>query len=365
MEIKLKKIIEGQTRLFVPDPLVYRSPESAPVFYNPVMKTDRDISVAVLKNFLKKESLVADALSGLGARAVRYANEAGMTVFANDIQPSAVSLIKKNARLNRVKIKTSNQEANLFLMSSKYDKFDCIDIDPFGSPAPFLNSAIRAISPKNGLLCVTATDVGTLSGNYPTACFRRYFIKAQRTSFEHELGVRNLITAVFKEGAKYSFSMEPLLAYYNRHYYRAFMKIAGGKKDTNRNIRNIGFVAYCRKCESRQIFGLFDSIPEKCACKQDIEVLGPTWTGRIGDKDFLEKIRLYNPILEDCYNEADIPNLHYDLHAFAKTGKKKDLPKTSEIMKKLGESGYKTSRTHFNDRGIKTNADYKTVRKML
>jgi tRNA (guanine26-N2/guanine27-N2)-dimethyltransferase len=364
MEIKLTQITEGKTRLFVPDLSVYKLPEHAPVFYNPAMKTDRDISVAVLKNFLKKKAKVADIMCSIGARAVRYANECRMDVYANDIQPSAIKLAKRNAKLNKAKIKTSVNEANLFLMESKYDKFDCIDIDPFGSPAPFLNSAMRAISPKSGLLCITATDIGVLSGNYPVVCFRKYFIKSGRSSFEHELGVRNLITAVFKESAKYNFSIEPLLSYASRHYYRTFVKITGGRKTVNRDIRNLGYVIYCRKCENRETRLLFDSIPEKCSCGNKLEVFGPTWLSNIGDKNFIEKIKHENRIIDNCYHEADMPSLYYDTHVLARVSRKKTVLGTDELIEKLENSGYKAVRTQFSSHGIKTNADYKTVRKL-
>jgi len=365
MEIKLKEITEGNTRLLVPDLKVYKSPEKAPVFYNPLMKTDRDISIAVLKNALKKKSRIADILSGLGARAVRYSNEGKFEVYANDIQPSAVKLIKRNARINKARIHTSVKDANLFLLESRYDKFDCIDIDPFGSPGIFLNSAMRAISPKDGLLCVTATDIGVLSGNYPTACFRKYFIKADRTSFEHELGIRNLITVVFREASKYNFSLEPILSYGNMHYYRTFLRVIGGRKRVNRDIRGIGYIVYCKKCEYRQTFSLFGALPEKCRCGQKLEAMGPTWTANISDKSFLENIRYENSILEACYHEADMPYLYYDIHALAKTGKRKNVPKLDDVIAKFEELGYKAVRTQFSTHGVKTNADHKIVRRLL
>ena len=365
MEIKLKEVVEGKTKLLVPDLSVYRTPEHAPVFYNPVMKTDRDISIAVLRNFLKKKSKVADVLSGLGARAVRYANECPLDVYANDIQPSAVKLIKKNAKLNKVKVHASINDANLFLLENRHEKFDCIDIDPFGSPAIFLNSAMRAIQPKDSLLCVTATDIGVLSGNYPVACFRRYFIKSGRSSFEHELGVRNLIAAVFKESAKYNFSIEPVLSYANIHYYRTFLRIIGGRKRANKDIRSLGYVAYCRKCEYRETFPLLGNPPEKCTCGQKLELFGPTWISKIGDRQFLEKIRYENRILEQCYLEADVPYLYYDLHELGRTGKKKSIPKVNVLIEKLENEGYRTVRTQFSPFGIKTNADLKTIRKSL
>lgn len=364
MEIKLKEITEGRTRLLVPDLSVYKIPEKAPIFYNPAMKTDRDISVTVLKAFLKKGK-VADILSGLGARAVRYANETGLDVYANDIQPSAVKLLRRNAKLNKVKVRASVKDANLFLLENKYDKFDCIDIDPFGSPGQFLNSAMRAIMPKNSLLCITATDIGVLSGNYPTACFRKYFIMAGRASFEHELGVRNLIAAAFREAAKYNFSIDPILTYGNMHYYRTFLRVAGGRKRANRDIKSLGYVAYCRKCEYRHTFPVFEALPDKCKCDNRLELFGPTWIAEIADKDFLSKTHNQNSILEACYEEADMPFIHYDMHALARTGKRKSVPKLADVIKKLEDLGYRAVRTQFSSHGIKTNAEHKVVRRLL
>jgi tRNA (guanine26-N2/guanine27-N2)-dimethyltransferase len=365
MEIKLKEITEGRTRLMVPDLAVYKKPEHSPVFYNPAMAADRDISVALLAEMLPKKARVADILSGLGARAVRYANEDAFDVYANDIQPSAVKLVEKNAKLNNVSVNASNKDSNLFLLEHKYDKFDCIDIDPFGSPAEFLNSAMKSIFPKNGLLCVTSTDIGVLSGSYPVACFRKYFIKSGETSFSHELGLRNLIAAVFRESSKYNFSIQPVLSYANIHYYRTFLKIVGGRKTVNRDIRNLGYVAYCRKCEYRETIDIFGSLPGKCRCGQKLAVLGPTWISKITDRKSIESIRGKSKMIEACYTEADIADFYYDMHALARTGKKKALPKIDSLVESLKKKGYKAVKTQFSGHGIKTNAEYEDVIKAL
>ena len=98
----LTQTIEGTTKLFVPDLVKYKQPEFAPVFYNPRMKADRDVSVALLPHLLKRKARVLDLLCGLGARSVRYARECGFSVTANDVQPGAVALARKNALLNKV-----------------------------------------------------------------------------------------------------------------------------------------------------------------------------------------------------------------------------------------------------------------------
>jgi tRNA (guanine26-N2/guanine27-N2)-dimethyltransferase len=224
---------------------------------------------------------------------------------------------------------------------------------------------MRAIAPKGGLLCVTATDIGTLSGNYPTACFRRYFIKSGRTSFEHELGVRNLIAVVFREAAKYNFSVEPLLSYANIHYYRTFLRINGGRKTVNRDIRQLGYVGYCGKCDYRQTFRLFESMPEKCKCGQKLDFFGPTWLSEISDKKFLEGIRYEHRLIDACYIEADMPYLYYDTHYLARVGKKKKISKLDDVIKKLEGEGYRAVRTQFSSHGLKTNADYKVIKRLL
>ena len=37
-------------------------------------------------------------------------------------------------------------------------KFHCVDIDPYGSPAPFVDAAVQCVA-DGGLLMVTATDM--------------------------------------------------------------------------------------------------------------------------------------------------------------------------------------------------------------
>jgi tRNA (guanine26-N2/guanine27-N2)-dimethyltransferase len=364
IKVRLVETVEGSTRLLVPDPRRYGIPEKAPVFYNPRMAQDRDVSVKVLSAFLGPRPRVADVLCGLGARAVRYANECGATVTANDIQPSAVALARRNAALNKVKVATSSCDGNLFLLQSKYEKFDCVDIDPFGSPAEWLNAGFRAIKPVNGLICVTATDIGTLSGVYPRTCFRKYGLLARETSFRHELGVRNLVAVAFREGAKYSIAVRPLLAYANAHYYRAYLATCGGKKSANRLVaKNIGFISYCPKCERREILGLSD-FPAKCQCGSVPLLCGPTWAGSLGDAEFLQKISFGNRLLEACEAEAGFPEPYWDIHALAKK-----LGTSARSMAAIAESlaaaGYGSARTHFSDCGLRSNAPYAEMARAL
>ena len=46
-------------------------------------------------------------------------------------------------------------DANL-LMSSNESAYDVIDLDPYGSVIPFIDSALKAIK-DNGIICATCT----------------------------------------------------------------------------------------------------------------------------------------------------------------------------------------------------------------
>ena len=148
------------------------------VFYNPVMKFNRDISVLLLNSVSDKEMNIADMLAGSGIRSIRFLLELNKNkiknIFINDHSKDAIKNIKNNLKLNKIKNKKiiiSNSDANLFLLNSM--GFDYIDIDPFGTPNMFLDSAVKRIS-RNGIIAITATDTSALCGTYPKACLRKY-----------------------------------------------------------------------------------------------------------------------------------------------------------------------------------------------
>ncbi|NYZ80170.1 hypothetical protein H0N95_02880, partial [Candidatus Micrarchaeota archaeon] len=261
-----------------------------------------------------------------------------------------------------------------FLMAHKYERFDFIDIDPFGSPVYFLNSAMHAIKQSGGVLGITATDTGSLAGIYPKACFRRYGIISERTSFIHELGVRNLIATVFREASKYECTVRPLFSYNQIHYDRAFIQVMGGRKTTNRDLENIGFIKYCRKCERRSSIPVFETYDERCECGERTMILGLTWIGRIADVDFLDKITnekqeiAYDKdafrLVPSSYSEYAVSEPYYSIAALTRVFKK-ESKKTSVILERLRDSGYKAYSTHFFGQGIKTNAPYNDVVKAV
>ena len=184
-------IEEGKATIKIPKET--KISKELPVFYNPVMKFNRDITIALL-NTLDEDLRISLPLAGTGVRGIRIALETKhKNIIFNDLNPVAIKIINQNLKLNKLKLKVENKEANKFLLENK--GFDYIDIDPFGSPNPFLDSAIKRLS-REGILAVTATDTAPLCGTFPKACLRKYWAKPLRNELMHEIGLRILIRKV-------------------------------------------------------------------------------------------------------------------------------------------------------------------------
>ncbi len=253
--MKIQKIKEGDIELEVPIGRIY----DAPVFYNSDAEVVRDISVAVLSVFSKQVDSIEffDALSASGASGIRYSKEVGVKGILNDKNPKAFELIKKNVELNKIDVEVSNKDANLVMRERL---FDFIDIDPFGSPSVFMDSVAHSL--KYGrLLAVTATDTGALAGSFPTACLRKYGIKAGRAAYYPELGLRVLITFVMNSFAKYDKAFRPLLFLAHKHYYRVYGVVESSGKVT----------------KMLKSYGTVDNI-------------GPIYLGPIKDDEFIKNV---------------------------------------------------------------------------
>ena len=95
------------------------------VFYNPVMKLNRDITILLLQQF--PHMAICDPLAASGVRAIRFAKELKYkSIVANDFSKKAVALMKRNMSYNKVKFKVYNEDANLFLLSSKWININII-----------------------------------------------------------------------------------------------------------------------------------------------------------------------------------------------------------------------------------------------
>lgn len=362
--MKFKNVREGKIIMSVPEGRIY----DASVFYNEEGELNRDVSVSALQVFqrdFKDKITVCDALAASGVRGLRYAKEVSgvRKVVLNDKNPKATNLIKKNTKQNRLgkKCLVTEGDASVLL---RENVFNAIDLDPFGSPSIFMDSAARSIYHR-GFLAVTATDQSALAGTYPEACLRKYGIKTVKTEFYSELGVRILITFIISSMARYDRAFIPLLSFADQHYYRVFGRIEHAGK-ISELLKHFKYVYYCQ-CGNRE----FDAI-EKCSCGRNFRLIGPVYLGDILDKSFCKKVltdirernfrlgKQEEKLLTMLTGEAEMPAFYFDIHCLAKTLKKQP-PKIMDFIKELKSKGFKASRTHFSPTSIKTDADMRSL----
>ena len=323
------------------------------VFYNPVMKLNRDITLLLLYSINNNDMQMALPLAGSGIRGIRFLKELKeekiRSITFNDIDKKSVQIIEENLRLNdikdRDKIQIENKDANLFLLQST--GFDYIDIDPFGTPNPFLENSIVRLA-REGILAVTATDTAALAGSSKNACIRKYWANSLRNEFMHETAVRILIRKVQLVGAQNDKALTPIFSYYSDHYYRIFFRCDKGKQKVDKLLRKHGPLIF-ENCE-----------------------YGPIFKGKLWDNKLVKRMlkscnknnrKMYS-LLSIISKEATIGTIgSYDLHEISR--KIKTIPKIEEVIKKLEEKGFKASRTHFNLRAVKTNAQKNQIIRII
>ncbi len=374
---------EGQVTIVVPKLATYvkeaweYAPSKAPVFYNPAMKINRDIAVLVMQTYQKKlgrDLSVCEPLTGCGIRGIRFAAEVEGVgkVFVNDISSDAAKVAKFNVERNKIgsSVLVANEDGNLFL--SRYaaprKRFDYIDIDPFGSPVPYLDAALRALR-NGGLLALTATDMAPLCGVHPTACLRKYGGKPLRTEYCHELAVRLLVGCLAMMAAKHAIGIEILLSHSTDHYIRAYAVIRHGARLANKSVRMMGYVVHCFSCFHRETSeSIISPLRRNCPeCGAKLNVAGPLWLDRIADEDFCsltkkaadrrgsEQERRTSKLISLVRDEAEAPATYY---VTDKICDKLNLsvPPLTKVVDAVKRAGFQATLTHFNNRGVKTNA---------
>ncbi|MFH2020899.1 MAG: tRNA (guanine(26)-N(2))-dimethyltransferase [archaeon] len=327
-----------------------------PVFYNPIMKLNRDVTVLLLNSVPDSEMQIADPLAGSGIRSLRFLKELKKgkikNISINDYKTA--KNIQKNLKLNKLgkdkRITVVEKDANLFLLESK--GFDYIDIDPFGTPCPFLESAIVRVS-RGGILGITATDTSALAGNSQDACIRKYWAKPLKNEFMHETAIRILIRKVQLMGSHNEKALVPIFSFAKEHYYRVFFRCEKGRLRADKVLNQHKFILYNWKtCERKVVDTIFNK-------EKGWDFAGPIWTGQLWDKKLVlamlkncpkENKELHN-LITIIKDESRIDTVgFYDLHVNAKV-LGKQIPKMKDILSK------DVARTHFLGYGVRTKSN--------
>lgn len=391
MEFPTTMVQEGAASFLAPrleessSALMDRSRSRAPVFYNPRMALNRDsavLAIGAYQSMVARELTVCEPMCGTGIRGIRLAMEVDgvRSVTLGDLNPSAIRLATENARLNDVldKVTVRLIEANtlLALHSKPLHRFDYVDIDPYGSPTLFLDSAVRACK-KGGLIALTATDMAPLCGVYPRACLRKYGGLPLRAEYSKEVALRLIVGALVTAASRHELSIRPVFSFATDHYARVYALVDRGAKKVDACLKEMGFIVHDYESMDRVVvpLRLLRSMTNEHS-SADRDIAGPLWLGELADASFCEDMlrvseRSYASsnlrlmaIIEKVKGGIGFPVGSYDLDALCSKLKMPSMNADS-VISTLREKGFRAVISHISQKAIKTDASGQVLRSVM
>jgi tRNA (guanine26-N2/guanine27-N2)-dimethyltransferase len=316
-------------------------------------------------------------MTASGVRAIRYASECSNveSVTASDVDATSIDYANHMIQLNHLTERITVIQANaIALLQHHIDaRFDLVDLDPFGSPSPFFESALRCTA-EDGILAATATDMAPLTGTRPAACFRKYGIVVARTEFEREIAVRVLAGCLSLASGRLQLAVKVVFTHASDHYARVYVQVNKGRSVANSSVQNLGFLQYCSHCLQRTTRGVFEECECNCKnCGSKMKVIGPLWLGKLWDPELVARMnqnaatiassRLSDLqiLLDRIAGEVDAPPFYRRVDKTAHS-LRTNPPRVKEIVSVLRSLGYAATRTHFHSNAFRTNASDRIVR---
>nr|OQO25889.1 hypothetical protein B0A51_06154 [Rachicladosporium sp. CCFEE 5018] len=274
---------------------------------------------------------ILDALSATGLRALRYAQEIpfATAITANDMSRDAVRSIALNVKHNgladKITAHTSNALAHMYSVAFPPSdshgpdhvshRYDVIDLDPYGTAAPFIDAALHALN-DGGLLCVTCTDSAVFAScGYPEKTFALYGGLPTKGPHSHEGGLRLILNSIATSAARHGLAIEPLLSLSIDFYIRVFVRVRKSPADV-KFLAGKTMIAY--NCDAgcgswtTQLLGRNHQAQSKTKsdtvnwkhgaaqapstdkhcehCGYKAHVAGPMWAGPLHHAQFIEKM---------------------------------------------------------------------------
>ena len=228
------------------------------------VEKDRNSTVKSCENGVR----ILEGLAASGLRSMRFGLEIPgvKEIIANDFDHFAVTIIEKNIEKNNLTevVKANFGDAAMVMYQSRgfKDKFDVIDLDPYGSPHLFLDAVVQAVH-DGGLLCITCTDAAVLCGKTPETCFSKYGAVSLAGKFCHEMGLRIILQCLESHANRYSRYTEPVLSVKADFYFRVFVKVYSGQRKVKKSGSKMAMVYHCHGCGAFQLQRLMQSTPTR------------------------------------------------------------------------------------------------------
>jgi tRNA (guanine26-N2/guanine27-N2)-dimethyltransferase len=318
-------------------------------FYNPAMALDRDLGVAFARAVDPPLARGWEMTAATGVRGLRLLREgAGFVAFVfSESSPRSFAVLERNL--------AAEPRATAILSDGRAAPptapFDYVDVDPYGSPLPFLPTALDAVR-TGGVLAVTATDMLVLAGPQAAACRRRYGAEPVRGRLGPEGALRVLLMVLAREVRSSGRSIRPLLAYVGDHHVRAYVRILArdGAEDPVTTIDPDRWDGP----------SLGTSTP-----------VGPMWLGPLVDPELAALLavpetaarpRELRRFLELLKDDAAVPRpFYYEANLLASRLGLASPPSLDALLARLREAGYRAGRTHARPEGVRTDAPRSVV----
>jgi len=282
-----------------------------------------------------------------------------------------------------------------------------VDIDPYGSPLPFLDTAIQSLA-RRGVAEISATDSAALTGSSKNALLRRYGARVRTDGLAHDSGLRVLLATVARTAARHERAIEPLLSIWESHHLRVSVRVRRSVERANDIEESLGWRVASPTAEevsSSIQAGIhpdtgLDSLPMHCLLplshpvnRSDKRISGPMWIGPLGqsgamasmteeralelcgpssieddpvgwsDKDFERERRRVTRSIRHISEEAvtiDAPHLILvdDLASWLGSG---SPPSPSGMVEALCETGHRAAVAHYGKPAFRTDAPWDEI----
>ena len=320
------------------------------------MAGDRDLGVAFARALPPQARALRtgwEMTAATGVRGLRLLHESGTfgEFTFSEANPDACRVLRENAA--RFSGASAVEEDARVLPAGA--PFDYVDLDPYGTPTPFVRTALAAVRP-GGVVGVTATDMMVLAGAQPSACWRRYAARPVRGRLGPEGGLRILLAQLARDAEALGRSIRPMLAYARDHYVRAYVEV------------NVGPGAMIP-------VGIIDPENWPGPWVGDQGPYGPLWLGPLFDPDLVARLVVPDGAARAAEVEQFISRLkeevtadrpfYFEANVLASRLGLAEPPSLADVQEGLRSLGFRVARTHARPEGFRTDAPRMVVEQLV
>jgi tRNA (guanine26-N2/guanine27-N2)-dimethyltransferase len=178
--------------------------------------------------------------------------------------------------------------------------------------------------------------------------------------------------------AKHAIGIKVLFSHSVDHYVRAYVSVNYGARRADKSIQQMGYIIHCFSCFHRETFpGIISPLNPFCPiCGKKLSFAGPLWLGKLEDKNFcsliekeierrgFRKEKRLLKIIRLVQNEAEAPVTYYTVDKICDQ-LNIPIPALKKVINQIRKAGFQAVVTHFNSRGVKTDAPADTVKEVI